>query len=117
MLGRRVVLPLLATVLALLPLSTPAFAVEHVDLEITQSAAPDPAPVGGEPTWTILVINNGWGSEVGAEAPEPPGAADGLASTGADTEPPGGGAGLAALLGGALLLAIRRRGDSTPRAG
>lgn len=64
---RRVLLQLLAATLVLLWCAVPAHAAEQADVEITQTGSPNPAPVGGQLTWTILVRNLGPGTAVNVE--------------------------------------------------
>lgn len=64
---RRVLLQLLAATLLLLWCAVPAHAAEQADMEITQTGSPNPAPVGGQLTWTILVSNLGPGTAVNVE--------------------------------------------------
>lgn len=45
----------------------PAVAAEPTDLEITQTAVPDPVAVGSELTWSIVVANLGPGAASGVE--------------------------------------------------
>ena len=66
---RNAVVALVAALVALAAALPPtvAMAAEPTDLEITQSAAPDPVAVGGELVWTIVVRNLGPGAASGVE--------------------------------------------------
>lgn len=60
-------LAVLLTVLAVTVPAQTARAAEQADMEITQTAAPDPVAIGSTLTWTILVTNNGPGTADGVE--------------------------------------------------